>query len=427
VYKKDINPDVSVGAPTQASGLTCINKNMKQIFLRFGAVSGLVLGLFSVSLVAHAMIPTLSVSVTGSGDSVAITVSGDPYASVILYYQNNSYGTQSQYLGTTNSSGYLSATVSSTTYGITTGSMVYVVVNNQTSSSVAWPYNYNNYNNYNYGNSYGAPSLSQTSISVTVGQSANVTIYGGNAPYTMYLSGTNIFQAVISGNNLQIAGLANGSGSVNVCSSGGLPAGQAGTGSGCVVLYVTVNPVNYYGGTNYSNGNNYYNPPIYNNPVLPAITFSQTSPTLSVGQSMTISISGGGMYNYGYYGGNYYYVAFNSSSSIVSAVINGSTLTLQGLANGNNSIVVCSSSTNCSALNITVGAINYANYNNNSSNWVQCADENQYCSFSGTRTVQYGANGVYVYRTITNGTTCSNAIFGDPIFGVAKHCSYSGY
>lgn len=390
---------------------------MKQIFLWFCVILGLVLGLFSASLTARAMTPTLSVSATGSGDSVTVTVYGDPYASAVLYYQNSgyNYGTQSQYIGTTNSNGYLSTTVSSANYGIIFSSNAYVVVNNQTSSSVTWPYSYNNYN---YG--YGSPTLSQTSVSVAVGQSVNITIYGGSTPYTMYPTGANIFQAVISGNNLQIAGLNGGSGSVNVCSSGGLSA-QTGIGSGCAMLYVTVGPVNYYG------GNNYYNPPIYNNPVLPVITFSQTNPTLYVGQSLTITVSGGNTYNYNYnynYNGNYY-IAYNSSSSVVSAVLNGSTLTLQGLANGNNSVVVCSSSTNCSAFNVTVGAINYANYGNNSGNWIQCAGENQYCSFSGTRTVQYGANGVYVYRMITNGTACSNAVFGDPIFGVVKRCSYN--
>lgn len=271
---------------------------------------------------------------------------------------------------------------------------------------------------------YGSLTLSQTNVSVTVGQSVNITIYGGNAPYTMYPTGANIFQAVISGNSLQITGLANGSGSLNVCSSGG-------TGSGCAVLSVTVNPVNYYSGGNYYNGNNYYNPPVYNNPTNSVITFSQTNPSLSVGQSVAIAVSGGNAYNYGYnYGGNYY-VAFNSNSNGLSAVLNGSTLTLQGLANGNASVVVCSTSTNCSALNITVGAINYANsgynYNNNSGNWNSCASENQYCSFSGTQNVRYGANGAYVYRMITNGTTCSNAVFGDPIFGVSKQCSIGGY
>lgn len=394
---------------------------MKQIFLRLSVVSVLVSGLFSMALVAHATTPTLSVSATGSGDAVTITVYGDASANVILYRQNSgyNYGAQSQYLGTTNSYGYLSTTVSSATYGITANSTVYVVVNNQTSSSIVWPYSYNNnYNNNNYG--YGSLTLSQTSVSVTVGQSVNVTIYGGNMPYTMYPSGANIFQSVISGNSLQITGLANGSGSLNVCSSGG-------TGSGCAVLSVTVNSNYYYGGNNYNNGNNYYNPPVYNNSTNPAITFSQTNPSLSVGQSMTISLTGGNTYNSGYNYNGSYYIAFNSNSSGLSAVLNGSTLTLQGLANGNASVVVCTTSTNCSALNITVGANNYANSGYNSGNWNTCAGENGFCSFSGTQNVRYGANGAYVYRMITNGTTCSNAVFGDPIFGVAKQCSIGGY
>lgn len=463
-------------------------RHMKQAFSRLFSAVVLVLSLLSVSLVAHAMTPTLTVSATGSSDSVAITVYGDSYASVVLYYQNQGYGygAQSQYIGTTNSSGYLSTTVSSATYNLTSGSLVYVVVNNQTSSSVAWPYVYNSYN---YGTGYGSLTLSQSSASVAVGQSVDVTISGGNLPYTMYPSTPNIFQAVISGNRLHVAGLNNGSGSVNVCSSGG-------TGSGCAVLYITVNPVNYYGGINY-NGNQislsqnslslnsgasgavtiygtggYYissntNPNIasayinggtvsvsavsygsdtisicqtggqcallsitvgygstgYNTPVQPAVTFSQNSPTLSVGQSITISISGGNTYNYGYYGGNYN-IAYNSNSSGLSAIINGNVLTLQGLMNGNNAVVVCSQSANCSALNITVGATSYTN----SGGWVSCSGENGFCSFSGTQNVRYGANGVYVYRVVSSGTTCSNAVFGDPIFGVAKTCSLnSGY
>src|SRR3989344_5878451 len=137
---------------------------MKQIFLRFCAVFVLVFGLFSVSLVAHATTPTLSVSATGSGDSVTVSVYGDPNASVTLYQQNQGYyyNTQTQYLGTTNSSGYLSTTVNTNNYGITSGSSVYVVVNNQISSSVVWPY---------YGNYFGSLSLSQTNVSVNVGQS----------------------------------------------------------------------------------------------------------------------------------------------------------------------------------------------------------------------------------------------------------------
>ena len=435
------------------------------------------------------MTPTVSVSATGSGDSVAITVYGDPSASVVLYHQNYGSAVQPQYLGSTNSGGYLSATISSATYGISAGNLVYVMVNNQTSSSIAWPSSYNNYNygNYNYGNNYGTLTLSQTSASITVGQAMSITIYGGTAPYTMYPSGANIFQAVISGNTLQVTGLANGTGSLNVCSSGG-------QGSGCVVLYVTVGSSYYYGGgtnyygggqislsqnnlslnagastivTMYGNGGYYigsntnsniasayvsgstinvsgvsygsdtisicqsggqcaslyvsvgYGSTGYNNSVpQPPIVFSQNNPMLSLGQSMAITVSSGTANNY-YSIGNYS-VVYNSNASSLSAVLSGNSLVIQGLANGNTAIVVCSTSNNCSALNVTVGAtVYYAT----AGGGTICASENGFCSFAGTQNVRYGANGAYVYKLITGGTTCSNAVFGDPIYGVAKQCS----
>ncbi len=51
-----------------------------------------------------------------------------------------------------------------------------------------------------------------------------------------------------------------------------------------------------------------------------------------------------------------------------------------------------------------------------------CASEYGFCSFSGTRTVAYGANGVYAYVTATDGIDCNNANFGDPLKGVDKSC-----
>ncbi|MBI4128474.1 MAG: PQQ-dependent sugar dehydrogenase [Parcubacteria group bacterium] len=56
--------------------------------------------------------------------------------------------------------------------------------------------------------------------------------------------------------------------------------------------------------------------------------------------------------------------------------------------------------------------------------WTFCANENQFCAFSGTRQVRYGANGSYFYKTFTNGTNCTNAVFGDPVRGVVKRCHY---
>ena len=270
-----------------------------------------ILGLFIGSLVvagvgmnggmAHAMTPTLSVYATGNGDSVQITVNGDSYGGVTLYYQKSGYGTQSSYLGSTNSNGYFSTTVSTASYGIVSGSSVYVIVNNQQSSSIAWPYNYNN--------NSSSIVISPSNITVMVGQSINVTISGGTTPYTMYPATYNLFQSAISGNTLTITGIAAGSSSMSICSSGG-----AYSGNGCSTLYITVTNQNYQ--------------------------------------------------NAGYAG--------------------------------------------------------------SSQGWTFCANEDQWCSFSGTQTVRFGVNGNYYYKTATNGVSCSNSAFGDPAYGLFKQCWYGG-
>jgi hypothetical protein len=51
-----------------------------------------------------------------------------------------------------------------------------------------------------------------------------------------------------------------------------------------------------------------------------------------------------------------------------------------------------------------------------------CAKEGSNCSFSGTKTVAFGARGKFAYKQSTNGAACSNSVFGDPISGVAKSC-----
>lgn len=56
------------------------------------------------------------------------------------------------------------------------------------------------------------------------------------------------------------------------------------------------------------------------------------------------------------------------------------------------------------------------------SGYVKCADENGYCSFSGTQQVYYGADSCYKVRTYTNGVGCNNGNFGDPLPGVSKAC-----
>ena len=54
--------------------------------------------------------------------------------------------------------------------------------------------------------------------------------------------------------------------------------------------------------------------------------------------------------------------------------------------------------------------------------WTLCATENQTCSFSGTKQVRFGVEPYWSYRTITTSVVCETFVFGDPIFGQAKHC-----
>lgn len=56
--------------------------------------------------------------------------------------------------------------------------------------------------------------------------------------------------------------------------------------------------------------------------------------------------------------------------------------------------------------------------------YTRCASENQTCSFSGSASIAYGANGAFNYRTAINSIACNNATFGNPISGVAKSCYY---
>ena len=56
--------------------------------------------------------------------------------------------------------------------------------------------------------------------------------------------------------------------------------------------------------------------------------------------------------------------------------------------------------------------------------WTVCATEGGVCAFTGTAEVRYGADGVYVYQTLTDGIACTNAVFGDPIYGTVKACAF---
>lgn len=156
-------------------------------------ILGLVLSVFvliGLSNTALALSPTLSISNNGN-NTVLLSVYGDANSSVNLYY-NNGYGLQNSYLGITNYNGHFTATLNSTNYNINSNTYVYVIVNNQQSSSVIWPTNY--YQNNNYTNT----GLNVSSLTLPLGSSATLTL--ANNSNGVYVS-NNSNSSVVSVNN----------------------------------------------------------------------------------------------------------------------------------------------------------------------------------------------------------------------------------
>ena len=56
--------------------------------------------------------------------------------------------------------------------------------------------------------------------------------------------------------------------------------------------------------------------------------------------------------------------------------------------------------------------------------WIGCSGENGTCYVDGVKTVRYGTGGYYSYANANNAIYCSNTVFGDPIYGAVKTCSF---
>jgi subtilisin family serine protease len=101
------------------------------------------------------------------------------------------------------------------------------------------------------------------------------------------------------------------------------------------------------------------------------------------------------------------------------------TITASATAGGNNfsAWTGCDSSSGTTC-NVTLSADKTVTAVYVVSQWTFCANENQFCSFTGTKLVRYGAGTSFNFQTATNGISCNNATFGDPIVGTVKHCDY---
>lgn len=166
----------------------------------------------------------------------------------------------------------------------------------------------------------GGLTFNPNNVNVALNQSQTVAITGGDGTYYIS-SNTNPSAAAVSlqGGSLYVTGLNAGNASVTVC--------QSDNTSVCGVIAITV-----AGGTSGTG----------------SISLSNQSPVLAVGQSQSITITGGS--------GNYY-ISSISNPSAVTLNLSGSLLNLAGVAVGNSTVSLCQTGNSlCTTLTVTVNS-----------------------------------------------------------------------
>ena len=373
---------------------------------RFMSVAVLVSAILFLNTfqIASAATPTFTASATGNSDYVTVTIHGDANQNINFFYNvGSSSGMQTRNLGSTDSSGNFTSNFSSSAYGVNPGGLTYVIVNGQQSTMLTWPYT--------TGSSYSSSLLfSQSSATLSVGQTTTVNSYvSSNAIYLTNNSNSSVANFVISGTQVTITGNNIGSTTgtfcyqayTSVCNNISVTVTGSGTqnisfGQNNMSLslgqYASVS-ISGASGPYYVSGNS--NPTVVQTSlsgsslsltalyvagtssitVCPSssgacgtltvtvggggssssIYFSQSNPSVAVGQSSPVTVSGGT---------GTYYISSNSNSAIVAAYLSGSTLTLTGVAAGNSTITICSSSSACGSLTATVGSSSgYVSFN----------------------------------------------------------------
>ncbi len=426
------------------------------------AIVGSVIGSLLLTSAAYAATPSLSASYTNSGDNVAVSVTNaDANASVLL---DNLSTSALQSIGTTNSNGDLSITLSTASYNITPGGSVYVTVDGQQSNSLQWPYT---------SGANSSFSLNQTNLSLTAGQSSVITASTGGPFFLSNNSNPSVANVSFNGSQITVAGNTAGTTNLTVClvSSTGIcqTATVTVSGSGSQTITFSQNnitiptgqtaTVNVSGGTGvYSITNNSNSASVgasvsgnvvslyaSNDPGVSAITvcssnlsscsvisltvstntnnstliFSNTAPSLLVNQSMNISIIGGVAP---------YYISANSNSSVVSVAVSNNIVSIGGLETGSANITVCSNTNVCQTLPVTVGS--------GSSGGLALGQTNVTVGPGQSDTVTIsGGSGTYYVSSNSNGNVASAAVNGGSvtISGVAAGtdnvtlCSSDGF
>lgn len=203
---------------------------------------------------------------------------------------------------------------------------------------------------------YGNLSLSQTNLSLSVGQTSNVTAYNNYG--TLYVSSNsnqNVATAYASGNSVSIYGSSTGNATIIIC--------QNNNSSSCGTVYVTVGSYNY-GNVYNNNGINLSNItlPLGSSATITSSTYGNlyvngnTNPNIASTSlsSVASGCNAGAQYSVTTGQPCYYYTSQTNNGSVV----------ISALAVGTNTITLCQnySGSNCSTIYVTV-VNNYSNYN----------------------------------------------------------------
>lgn len=274
---------------------------MKKTFILgagiFSAVT--VAGFFSASVALAAPVLNQSSVTVGLGQSLAVTVQG----STGVYMGSNSNSSVASI-----STNGTQVTVTGNQLGSATVSLCYVGTSSDCTNLYVTV----------QASSVTGLSFDQPNPSMSVGQTINVAISGGSGYYISGNSNSVVAAPSLSSSTLIITGSSAGTAAITVCSNA----------NGCGTVNVTVGSSSSSSSSTTSQ----------------AVVFSQTNPTLSVGQSLNISLSGGSTY----------FIINNSSAVAVQATVSGNTLALNGLSSGSSVLTVCVAGGDCSTLSITV-------------------------------------------------------------------------
>lgn len=374
-----------------------------------------------------AAVPNLTVNYTGSTVSssqsqVVVTVSNaNPYSQVSLYYsQSSSYYNVITTLGTTDVTGYLSTVTLVPNNGTTSPIMYYVVAGGLQSNTVSLAPQNSGSSCYYVNGVYtcggtGGLSVSQTSVTMNIGQTLSLNIYSGNTN-SGYINGTSAYYlasntpsgvvtAGVSGSVLTLLATGSGTATVQVCPTG------AYTGSGaCANVFVT-SSFNGYSGTGTGN-----------------VTLSPTSLTLNgVGQSSVVQV-----YTTGGYG--YFTVNNNSNTAVVSASISGSSLNVLAVGIGNATLSICNqngyaSASGCASLYVTVNNVGSGSCYYVGSVYT-CAPPVSTCYNNGYSTSCPSQSALTFSNpnpTLSVGQTAAIVIYGNGIYNSYNYNNYQSY